>query len=106
MAFAGGVDISLDTFELVGFAKAGALTAEDMNVYDRKASGFLPGEGSGFVVLKRLEDARAAGDYVYAVIQGWGISSDVKVELLLPLKLVNQKPYVVLMIEHITVVTT
>jgi len=78
MALAGGVDISLDTFELIGFAKAGALAREDMSVYDRRANGFIPGEGCGFVVLKRLEDARAAGDYVYAIVRGWGISSDGK----------------------------
>ncbi|NEQ20249.1 MAG: SDR family NAD(P)-dependent oxidoreductase [Microcoleus sp. SIO2G3] len=78
LALAGGVDVSLDTFELIGFAKTGALTRQDMTVYDRKASGFLPGEGCGFVVLKRLEDARADGDYVYAVLHGWGISSDGK----------------------------
>lgn len=75
---AGGVDISLDPFELVGFAKAHALTTTDMRVYDRRGSGFIPGEGCGFVVLKRLEDARAVGDEVYAVIRGWGISSDGK----------------------------
>jgi enediyne polyketide synthase len=75
-ALAGGVDMSLDAIELVGFAKVGALTRDDMNVYDKRGSGFLPGEGCGFVALKRLEDARAAGDDVYAVIRGWGISSD------------------------------
>lgn len=78
LALAGGVDVSLDTFELIGFAKAGALTSQDMTVYDRRASGFLPGEGCGFAVLKRLSDARADGDYVYAVLNGWGISSDGK----------------------------
>ena len=78
LALAGGVDISLDTFELIGFAKTGALSPTDMRVYDRKASGFIPGEGCGFVVLKRLEDARADGDYVYAVLSGWGLSSDGK----------------------------
>ena len=78
LALAGGVDVSLDTFELIGFAKTGALTAGDMAVYDRHASGFIPGEGCGFVVLKRLADARAAGDYIYSVIRGWGISSDGK----------------------------
>ncbi|PMB00794.1 type I polyketide synthase [Fischerella thermalis CCMEE 5268] len=78
LAFAGGVDISLDTFELIGFAKTGALTGTDMKVYDRRASGFIPGEGCGFVVLKRLEDARADGNYIYAVLKGWGISSDGK----------------------------
>jgi acyl transferase domain-containing protein len=47
-----------------------------MRVYDRDGNGFLPGEGCGFVVLRRLEDARAAGDTIYAVVRGWGISSD------------------------------
>ncbi len=86
LALAGGVDISLDTFELIGFAKTGALTAQDMNVYDRRGSGFIPGEGCGFAVLKRLEDARAAGNYIYAVINGWGISSDGKGGITAPSK--------------------
>lgn len=78
LALAGGVDISLDTFELIGFAKTGALTGQDMAVYDRRASGFIPGEGCGFVVLKRLADAQAEGNYIYAIVNGWGISSDGK----------------------------
>jgi enediyne polyketide synthase len=76
LAIAGGVDISLDPFELVGFAKTGALTKDDMTVYDRRASGFIPGEGCGFVVLKRLDDARRDKDYIYALLHGWAISSD------------------------------
>jgi enediyne polyketide synthase len=84
IALTGGVDISLDTFELVGFAKTNALTRDDMRVYDRQANGFIPGEGSGFVVLKRLEDARADGDRIYAVLRGWGISSDGKGGLTAP----------------------
>lgn len=78
VAIAGGVDISLDTFELIGFAKTGALTAGDMNVYDQGGQGFVPGEGCGFVVLKDYERAVADGDKVYAVVRGWGISSDGK----------------------------
>ncbi len=76
LALAGGVDVSLDPFEMVGFAKAGALTGTDMNVYDAAGNGFIPGEGCGFVVLKRLDEARRDGDYVYAVLHGWGVSSD------------------------------
>jgi acyl transferase domain-containing protein len=87
LALAGGVDISLDTFELIGFAKTGALTGQDMTVYDRRASGFIPGEGCGFVVLKRLADAEADGDYVYAVLNGWGISSDGKGGITAPSKI-------------------
>jgi enediyne polyketide synthase len=76
VALAGGVDLSLDPFELVGFARAGALAREEMRVYDRHAAGFLPGEGCGWLVLTRYEDALAQGRRVYAVIRGWGISSD------------------------------
>lgn len=86
MALAGGVDVSLDTFELIGFAKVGALTAKNMTVYDRAASGFIPGEGSGCVVMKRLEDARRDGDYVYAVLNGWAVSSDGKGGITAPSK--------------------
>lgn len=91
LALAGGVDISLDTFEIIGFAKTGALTAEDMTVYDRKASGFIPGEGCGFVVLKRLADAEADGDYVYGILRGWGISSDGKGGITAPSKVGQAK---------------
>jgi|GEM_PF-205468 len=84
LAIVGGVDISLDTFELIGFAKTRALTRDDMRVYDRRANGFIPGEGAGFAVLKRLEDARADGDYIYAVLRGWGISTDGKGALTAP----------------------
>ena len=76
LALAGGVDISLDPFELIGFAKTGALTMDEMRVYDRRGNGFIPGEGCGFVVLKRLEDAQRDKNYIYALIHGWGVSSD------------------------------
>lgn len=76
MVVAGGVDMSLDPFELVGFSKATALTHDQMRVYDRRGNGFIPGEGCGMVVLQRLEDARRDGHRVYAVLRGWGISSD------------------------------
>jgi enediyne polyketide synthase len=76
VALAGGVDISIDPFELVGFAKAGALAAGQMRVYDARSDGFTPGEGCGFVVLMRHEDALAGCRRVYATIKGWGVSSD------------------------------
>jgi enediyne polyketide synthase len=76
VALAGGVDLSMDPFELVGFAKAGALATEKMRIYDTRSNGFWPGEGCGFVVLMRHEDAIAERRRVYAIIRGWGISSD------------------------------
>lgn len=44
--------------------------------FDRRADGLLLGEGVGTVVLKRLDDARANGDKIYAVIKGVGSASD------------------------------
>jgi enediyne polyketide synthase len=76
LALAGGVDLSLDPFEIVGFAKTGALAPDEMRVFDARSSGFWPGEGCGLVALMRQEDALAQGRRVYAVIRGWGISSD------------------------------
>jgi acyl transferase domain-containing protein len=43
---------------------------------DASADGTLLSEGTGAVLLKRLADARDAGDRIYAVIKGVGISSD------------------------------
>ncbi|HYH07415.1 MAG TPA: type I polyketide synthase, partial [Thermoanaerobaculia bacterium] len=76
VALAGGVDLSLDPFELIGFAKCTALAKERMWVYDKKANGFLPGEGCGFVVLMRTADAIAQGRTIHATLLGWGMSSD------------------------------
>ncbi len=78
IALAGGVDLSLDPFELVGFAKTRALAVDEMRVYDARSAGFWPGEGCGMVALMRLEDAQAEGRPIHAVLRGWGISSDGK----------------------------
>src|SRR5688500_3079838 len=76
VAVAGGVDLSVDPFEIVGFAKTGALAGDAMRVYDKRASGFWPGEGCGLIVLMRHEDALIRRLRIYAVIRGWGVSSD------------------------------
>ncbi|MFJ7420997.1 SDR family NAD(P)-dependent oxidoreductase [Streptomyces uncialis] len=75
-AIVGGVDLSIDPFELIGFARTGALATDEMLVYDRASRGFLPGEGCGVLVLMRERDADAAGLEGRAVLTGWGVSSD------------------------------
>ena len=76
IAVAGGVDLSLDPFELAGFSKLGALAPHQMRVFDARSEGFWPGEGCGMVVLMRHEEAVADHRSPYAVVRGWGISSD------------------------------
>jgi enediyne polyketide synthase len=77
-AVVGGVDLSIDPFEMIGFAKIGALATSEMRVYDRNSNGFWPGEGCGMLVLLRQEDADSRGLRTYATIAGWGYSSDGK----------------------------
>ncbi|GLW05813.1 polyketide synthase [Microtetraspora sp. NBRC 13810] len=76
VAVAGGVDLSIDPFEIVGFAKTGALARSEMRLYDRRSNGFWPGEGCGMVVLMREQDARDRQHRIYATVAGWGVSSD------------------------------
>lgn len=76
VAIVGGVDLSIDPFEIIGFARNGALAANEMEVYNAKSAGFWPGEGCGMMVLMRTSEALARGANVYAVIRGWGMSSD------------------------------
>jgi len=76
VAIAGAVDLSLDPFELIGFARNGALAPEQMRVFDARSNGFWPGEGCGMLVLMRRDDARAQGRRIYAAIRGWGMSTD------------------------------
>ena len=76
LVLAGGVDLSIDPFELTGFSRAGALARGEMRVYDERSEGFWPGEGCGFVALMRLEDALRTCEQIHGVIRGWGVSSD------------------------------
>jgi len=72
----GGADSSMSPHSFVKFCKIGALSGEISCPFDRRANGFVMGEGCGILLLKRLEDAERDGDKIYAVIRGMGSSSD------------------------------
>ncbi|MEX2962328.1 SDR family NAD(P)-dependent oxidoreductase [Microbulbifer sp. TYP-18] len=72
----GGVDLSIDPFEIIGFSRTGALAPEQMRIFDQHSQGFWPGEGCGMIVVMSEEKARRLGCNIYATIQGWGVSSD------------------------------
>jgi len=74
----GGIDRSMGPESYVKFCKIGALSADGSRPYADGANGFVMGEGAVVMLLKRLEDAEAAGDKIYAVIRGIGGSSDGK----------------------------
>ncbi len=52
-------------------SKAGMLSPDGTcYTFDNRANGFVPGEGVGVVIMKRLEDAERDGDHIYGVIKG------------------------------------
>ncbi len=74
---AGAVQAADDLFLHVGFTALTALSATGQSrPFHRDADGLVPGEGAGFVVLKRLRDARRDGDTIHGVVRGVGLSND------------------------------
>jgi acyl transferase domain-containing protein/NADPH:quinone reductase-like Zn-dependent oxidoreductase/acyl carrier protein len=77
MALAGGVNVILAAEQTKLFTHAGMLAPDGRCKFgNRNANGFVRSEGAGMVVLKRLSDAEAAGDPIYAVIRGSAVNND------------------------------
>ncbi|KRE12733.1 hypothetical protein ASE66_19735 [Bosea sp. Root483D1] len=77
MALAGGVSITFP--QQRGYlAQEGGIVSTDghCRAFDAGANGTIFGSGAGLVVLKRLEDAVADRDQIYAVIRGVGVNND------------------------------
>src|SRR6201998_4324319 len=74
----GGIDRNMGAQTFVKFCKIGALSATGTRPYAEGADGFVMGEGSAIFLLKRLADAERDGDKIYAVLRGFGASSDGK----------------------------
>ncbi len=77
MMLAGGVNASMPGDVLTVFTLLGALSGRGkVRPFEAGSDGTLLGEGLGVVVLKRLSDAQADGDRIYAVVRGVGQASD------------------------------
>ena len=77
LALAGGVSLVLAPEHLIGICQMTALSPDGRcKTFDARANGFGQGEGCGMIALKRLNDARAEGDTVLAVIQGSAANHD------------------------------
>ncbi len=74
----GGVDRNMGPSTFVKFCKIGALSATGTRPFGEGADGFVMGEGAAAFLLRRLDDAIADGDKIYAVIRGIGAASDGK----------------------------
>ncbi len=77
LAFAAGVDVLLDERPYLEFSAARALSPSGRcRVFDERADGFVPGEGCGVLLLKRLDRAVADGDRIRAVLDAVAVNND------------------------------
>jgi len=77
MAIVGGIHASTPAPIYQIFCQLGALSrAGTIRPFDAEADGTLLAEGVGILCLKRLSDAEAASDRIYALVRGVGVASD------------------------------
>ena len=79
---AGGSEAPISPLGVGGFCAARALSTRNddpaaaSRPWDRDRDGFVLAEGAGIVILEELEHARARGANIYALVAGFGMSSD------------------------------
>ncbi|BAY81670.1 polyketide synthase type I [Calothrix parasitica NIES-267] len=77
MALAGGVSVGASGKSGYLYQADGVLSPDGYcRSFDARGEGTVFGNGVGIVVLKKLSDAIADGDCIYAVIKGSGINND------------------------------
>ena len=70
LAIVGGVNILLSPRFYISFDKAGMLADDGLcKTFDKRANGYVRGEGIGTILLKPLSQAEADGDTIYATIR-------------------------------------
>lgn len=75
VAIAGGVNVTVHPNKYLVLSQGTFLSPNGKcESFGDQGQGFVPGEGVGAVVLKRLSDAIKDGDHIYATIQGTAIN--------------------------------
>lgn len=76
-ALVAGVNVMSAAQSMIALCKLRALAPDGRcKTFDASADGYGRGEGCGVVVLKRLSDAQAGGDRIYAVVRGSAVNHD------------------------------
>ena len=77
LALAGGVNALLMPDFYVAFSQLGVLSPDGRcKTFDRRANGYVRGEGAGMVVLKPLGAAVRDGDLIFGVIRATALNQD------------------------------
>ena len=76
-ALVGGVNALISPGPYLSFSQMGMIAPDNAcKTFDARANGFVRGEGAGVVVLKRLSEALANRDRIYAVILTTALNQD------------------------------
>jgi acyl transferase domain-containing protein/acyl-CoA synthetase (AMP-forming)/AMP-acid ligase II/NAD(P)-dependent dehydrogenase (short-subunit alcohol dehydrogenase family)/acyl carrier protein/SAM-dependent methyltransferase len=76
-ALAGGVNLILNPELTVVLSQARMMASDGRcKTFDRRADGYVRGEGCGMIVLKRLSDAQRDGDAIWALVHGSAVNQD------------------------------
>ncbi|HEX6101022.1 MAG TPA: SDR family NAD(P)-dependent oxidoreductase [Thermoanaerobaculia bacterium] len=71
LAIAGGVNVSIHPNKYLVLSEGQFISSDGhCQSFGEGGGGYIPGEGVGVVVLKRLSDAKRDGDHIYAIIRG------------------------------------
>ncbi|TVP47768.1 MAG: SDR family NAD(P)-dependent oxidoreductase [Gemmatimonadales bacterium] len=77
LAIAGGANVILQPHYSIAYSRSGMISPDGRCKFgDARGDGYVRSEGAGMVVLKRIEDAMADRDRVYAVIAGSSVTND------------------------------
>lgn len=77
LALAGGVNLILHPMATIALCRSRMMSPDGRcKAFDAKANGYVRGEGCGILALKRLSDARAAGDAILALIRSSAVNQD------------------------------
>ncbi|WP_340621267.1 beta-ketoacyl synthase N-terminal-like domain-containing protein [Xenorhabdus siamensis] len=76
-AVVGGVNLTLHPNKYLTLSRRKMLSSSpELNSFGEGSQGYIPGEGIGVLVLKRLEDALNEGAHIYGVIQGCAVNQN------------------------------
>ncbi len=77
MALAGGVQLNFAPQYTIAESQGGFLSKDGRcKTFDEEANGYVRAEGVGVIVLKKLEDAIADNDRIYAIVEGTAVNQD------------------------------
>lgn len=77
LALAGGANVIMQPHISIAYSQSRMLAPDGRCKFgDARADGYVRSDGAALVVLRRLSDAVAAGDPIYAVIRGSAVTND------------------------------